>query len=83
MNPENFVNNKIKAPIEASNIKAYLEPEGYITDAMYMRAVISELADRTKHKDFSCPLDGVLENYLNEALIERQLERESQTEKEE
>lgn len=83
MNPENFVNNKIKAPIEASNIKAYLEPEGYITDAMYMRAVISELADRTKHKDLSCPLDGVLENYLNEALIERQLERESQTEKEE
>ena len=83
MNPENFVNNKIKGPIEASNIKAYLEPEGYITDAMYMRAVISELADRTKHKDLSCPLDGVLENYLNEALIERQLERESQTEKEE
>lgn len=83
MNPENFVNNKVKGPIDASNIKGYLEPEGYITDAMYARACISELADRVKHKDLSCPLEGVLENYLNEALIERQMDIESQTDKEE
>lgn len=83
MNPENFVNNKIKTPIEASKIEAYLEPEGYITDAMYLRGTISELADRIKHKDLTCPLDGVLENYLNEALIERQLEIEAQTSKDE
>lgn len=79
MNPANFVNNKIKAPIDASKIENYLEPEGLIADTMYMRAAISELADRVQNKDLSCPLEGVLENYLNEALIKRQMELESKS----
>lgn len=83
MNPDNFVNNKANEPIEASNIKDFLEPEGFISDSMYMRAAISELADRVRNNDFSCPLEGVLENYLNEALLIRQMKIDEQKNKEE
>ena len=74
MNLENFVSNKVRETIDASNIKSHLEPEGLIKDDAYMRAVICELADRVKNKDFSYPLEGVLESYMNEALLKRQME---------
>ncbi|MGD9684581.1 MAG: hypothetical protein AB7W16_25735 [Candidatus Obscuribacterales bacterium] len=74
MNKDNFVDNKPRMPIDATNIDKHLEPEGLIPDHVYMQATIAELADRTHHKVYSHPLEGVLENYLNEARLKRLLE---------
>lgn len=75
MNKDNFINNKPEEPIDSAKIEKHLEPEGLISDSTYMQATIAELADRTKHKDLSHPLLGVLESYMNEAMLAKKLEQ--------
>jgi hypothetical protein len=63
MNGGNFSNNKPNSPIDASDMKSQLEPEGLIPDYLYMNAAIAELADRTHAHDLSDSLTAVLTEF--------------------
>ncbi len=69
MNEGNFINNKPNAALESDKIETHLEPEGLISDHVFMEAFISEMADRAAANNFKTPLGKVIRAYLNEARI--------------
>jgi hypothetical protein len=48
MNAVNFTDNKPGTEIDAAELDAHLEPEGYIPDYVFVEAAIAELSDRKK-----------------------------------
>jgi hypothetical protein len=48
MNAVNFTDNKPGTEIDAAELDAHLEPEGYVPDYVFVEAAIAELADRKK-----------------------------------
>lgn len=65
LNKGNFTNNVPKAPIDSSEIVAFLEPEGLALDYTFGEAAVAELADRKRMKylkgamaELLCPYDN-------------------------
>lgn len=81
MNAGNFVDNKPKASIDASQIEPQLEPEGIIPDYAYMDAAISELADRKRAGKPDAVLSEPLVNYSNGATPAADREKDSDKDK--
>lgn len=69
MNEGNFINNKPNQALESDKIEFHLEPEGLISDHVFMEALIAEMADRAAANNLKVPLGKVIRAYLNEARI--------------
>ena len=68
MNLANFRNNKPNSSIDASDINAYLEPEGLVPDYIYIESAIAELSDRRKANNYKRTLEAPIVMYFNGAL---------------
>jgi hypothetical protein len=67
MNARNFIDNAPNSSVDAAQIEHHLEPEGLLPDAVFMDALVAELADRTRMKKLASPLTEPLVNYSNGA----------------
>lgn len=67
MNARNFIDNAPNSSIDAAQIEPHLEPEGLLPDAVFMDALIAELADRTRLKKLASALTEPLVSYSNGA----------------
>ena len=65
MNKQNFAQSKPNAPIDAENIVDYLEPDGILSDYVFIDTTIAELTDRKHTNNLSSPLTTAIYHYAN------------------
>ena len=63
MNKQNFVHNNPNVPIDAENIVDYLEPDGLLSDYVFVDTAIAELSDRKRANNLKSPLTAPIYQY--------------------